>query len=490
MYKILIADDSVLDMECITYLIQKNNLPLQVFTANDGQAAFKLFEEPGAFYDILLTDIRMPFLDGLELSRRVRRLSPETEIILFSGFEDFEYAQTAIRIGVKDYLMKPVSPADFLSTIRKVTESIAQRRHLQKTQQLQEQMVRSHLLWQSLHSPVPDHALPEYTALVLLDCGDEFFNRPELDFEQRLRELLPLSFDWLNLDPSCSLLFITGDLLREADLLSASQTAVRCAAEEYGQPMYAAFDFLAGRKLSCVFPLLEKRMENRFFFPEQNVIPPVGPERSWSGSGHISMQILKDDLRLRDMDAFQAHLQDIFDSLRRDSNQSLIYVKYCFTELAGTICGAIVQKNRPDFDLLAETIYRGGDILTLEKTIRSLASRLESDHEVQALSRTEKIRQYLMVNYARQISLDELAAHFFLSPNYLCAAFKKENGCSPMKFLNDIRLKKARALLLGSSMKVSTVASAVGFLNTSYFCQRFRDAYGETPENYRLKELS
>ena len=78
MYQILVVDDSVLDVDCITFLIKKYELPLEVATAVNGQDALELFRKPENHYDILFTDIRMPFLDGLGLSKEVRKLSPNT----------------------------------------------------------------------------------------------------------------------------------------------------------------------------------------------------------------------------------------------------------------------------------------------------------------------------------------------------------------------------------------------------------------------------
>lgn len=79
-------------------------------------------------------------------------------------------------------------------------------------------------------------------------------------------------------------------------------------------------------------------------------------------------------------------------------------------------------------------------------------------------------------------------AAFYISPNYLCSVFKKETGCNLIKFINDYRLQRARQLLLTTEMKVHMIAETVGFKNTSYFCQRFRDYYGESPESCRQKE--
>ena len=90
--------------------------------ASDGELAYPMIlkEKP----DILLTDIKMPFMDGLELSRLVKQELPDTKILIFSGYDEFEYAKEAIRIGVTEYLLKPVSSEQLLEVMRRISKQI------------------------------------------------------------------------------------------------------------------------------------------------------------------------------------------------------------------------------------------------------------------------------------------------------------------------------------------------------------------------------
>lgn len=155
MYQILVVDDSVLDVDCITFLIKKYKLPLEVTTAVNGQDALELFFKPENHYDILFTDIRMPFLDGLGLSKEVRKLSPNTRIIIFSGFNDFEYAKTAITIGVEDYLMKPIIPDEFVSVMTRVINSVEETNRQLRTRRSEAKILKIICFgWPSTVNPV------------------------------------------------------------------------------------------------------------------------------------------------------------------------------------------------------------------------------------------------------------------------------------------------------------------------------------------------
>lgn len=495
MYEILIVDDSVLDIECISFLIEKFDLPLRSTKAVNGHEALSLLEQKNAHFDILFTDIKMPFMDGLELAREVRRISPDTKIIIFSGYNDFEYAKTAITIGVENYLMKPVVPADFENTMQKVIRSIEVKQQQDAARQLQTHLVKKHVLWQALHNTIPpEHLtafLEPYYSMLLIECTNEFFSTVNDDFQKKLEELLIFPFDYLNLYPSRSLLFIKKPL-KDTYLLAAAQSICFLAAEDYAQNFYIAFNELPDNShISRVYSSLEKRIESRFFFPDCNILLPSDTGHTYSSSGHISMDVLKEDLRLQDYNTLNSHLEEIFAALKSDKTQSLIYVKYCFTEMVKVLNQA-AGKNQYDLNHLAEKIYSSSNILELIDMVRALSASVQENSESKETQtlKTDKIRQYIYQNYEKPLTLDEIAAHFYISPNYLCSIFKKENGCSLIKFINDYRLKRAASLLSATQMRIKNIADAVGFRNSSYFIQKFHDYYGETPDSYRQNHSS
>ena len=362
MYEILIVDDSVLDIDCILFLIDKYKLPLHATTAVNGQEALRQLQAGERHFDILFTDIKMPLMDGLELSRETRRLSPDTRIIIFSGYNDFEYAKTAITIGVQDYLMKPIVPADFAATVSRLISAIEEDGRLAEQMQKRTRLLKSHRLLLSVNNCLSkeemDAISDEYSHLMLLECEEEFFSQEALDFQEKLEELLPFTFDYLNLYPTRSLIFIRQDnearFKKESYLLSAAQTISLSAGEEYGRKCYITFGSLQGRaSISQVYQRLEKKIETRFFFPERTCLLPDNSMQSQSVSGHISMDMITDDLKLKDYGSLKQHMEEIFDSLKDEKTHSLIYVKYCFTELMKELTASLPPTARPDLVSLA-----------------------------------------------------------------------------------------------------------------------------------------
>ena len=119
MLKVFLVEDEVVMREGI-----KNNIPWEqegfyfAGEASEGEMAYPLIQKTRP--DILITDIRMPFMDGLEVSRLVKQEMPDMKIIVLSGYDEFEYAKEGISIGITDYLVKPVSGAQLLEAVKKV----------------------------------------------------------------------------------------------------------------------------------------------------------------------------------------------------------------------------------------------------------------------------------------------------------------------------------------------------------------------------------
>ena len=124
MYRILITDDEKTERDCIRFLIQQTQLPLEIQEAEDGLSALHILKDWPA--DILFTDVQMPVMDGLELIHTALSLLPNLKPVIFSGYADFEYARTAIKLGVENYILKPVVPDELFKTLTSLIQQLDQ----------------------------------------------------------------------------------------------------------------------------------------------------------------------------------------------------------------------------------------------------------------------------------------------------------------------------------------------------------------------------
>lgn len=119
-YRILIVDDEAIEREGVSFLLRKFSYPFEIFTQNNGKNALEFLQETPV--DILCTDIKMPFMDGLELCQEARKLYPDIFLVLLTAYSDFDYAKRAIHVRANEYLLKPVVVEEF----RAVMDSLLQ----------------------------------------------------------------------------------------------------------------------------------------------------------------------------------------------------------------------------------------------------------------------------------------------------------------------------------------------------------------------------
>ncbi|MBQ8822444.1 MAG: response regulator, partial [Lachnospiraceae bacterium] len=145
MYKILVVDDEKIERNGIRFLLKQMDLELEILEAENGKKAVELLKSESV--DILLTDIKMPFMDGMELISAVRPIYPDMMIVIFSGFSDFEYAKNAIKYDVKDYILKPVEPAEFKNTLSKVVGQLKEKQEQKIFKDMSQTLMEEHLLY-------------------------------------------------------------------------------------------------------------------------------------------------------------------------------------------------------------------------------------------------------------------------------------------------------------------------------------------------------
>ena len=113
--RILIADDEAFVVEGLTLLLHQNLPQVEIMTADNGRSALAVLRERGAEPDLLITDLNMPLMDGIELSQQIRRRYPRCRIMIISGYEDFEAARSAIELGALRYMLKPINHTEMVA---------------------------------------------------------------------------------------------------------------------------------------------------------------------------------------------------------------------------------------------------------------------------------------------------------------------------------------------------------------------------------------
>lgn len=500
MFKMLIVDDESTERECISYLIQSANLPLELKEADSALTALALLQDWPA--DILLTDIRMPASSGLDLAKQASELLPGIKIIIFSSYAEFEYARTAMTLGVVSYILKPIVPDELESTLTDVIQLLNEERDLRLRQNTQQSYMLQYALQGCINGTLPAGIAPEIILLlngfhqvVLFDFPPHFLEKNYIVFYEKLRCEMLLDMETLNLSATQAVLF----LRRQAD----SAHDFGCKLHSYIREHFQTDCYLSishpvhgYSNLQDAYTFAEQQMEQRFWNPETHVFSYEHTDLPGKSQNELDdntiLSMIKHSLCDKDSAGLTQNLELLFQKYRQPAQQSQIYVKFVFSNLITTLYPFLPDNTEKSLDTLITELYIQQDILEIIRTIQSMTEKVIKSYSAASAHdiRREIVstQNYINQNYSRDLSVEMLASLVYLTPDYLSRLFKKSTGKSLSQYIRQVRMERASELLRTTSRKVIDIGTSVGYSNYSYFCQSFREYFGRSPEKYRQEE--
>lgn len=531
MLKVFLAEDEFIIREGI-----KNNIDWQAYgyefcgEASDGELAFPLIQKTRP--DILITDIKMPFVDGLALSRLVKKELPETEIIILSGYEEFDYAKEAIQIGVARYLLKPINGETLLQEIDSVAEIIlGKQKEKEIREKYQKEMEENSLRDQMdlfQHLVTGDCSMEE-----LLSVADKLdlkimapwysivllkIQSMKHDYEEYSGSIVVVDERIAKLAEPEHVLIFDRALEGRAFLFKAdSEEELLAYQKEYLGDVkevlsgYANLRYFGGigtpvnrlREIPASFEDASHAFAHRYLVAESCIldssllmqesaaehedfrISAVNPEQ-------IDRTKMQEFLRTGDLDEVVYFVDEFFGKLDGGAMKSRIFRQYitmdAYFSIVDFLKGLGLQKDEieaPDQD---------SSILQDEKSAMDYIVRIMEKalvlREKKASSRYEdvvsEVIHYIEDNYAQEeLSLNLLASHVNFSPNHLSMIFSQQTGQTLIRYLTDYRMNRAKELLRCSSKKSSVISMEVGYKDPHYFSYLFKKTQGMTPTQYR-----
>ncbi|TCM99104.1 two-component system response regulator YesN [Paenibacillus sp. BK033] len=510
MHRILIVDDERIEREGIRNLIRKLKLELDPLVAENGEAALQIVRsEP---VDIVITDIKMPFMDGLELSEKIREEHPDIELIIYSAFNEFEYARRAMRANVSNYLLKPIQVPEFLAAIQRATDACLEKeadrkRELQLLEGYRLGMAyeREKMLLDAINGTRPmkppaaariDDAEPESIHLLLVECPRHFFDMHNDDFLAMLHERLNLPFDYLNVNENQSLLFIRHPVpLSRETLRFLAETVSASTLERYGQTVGiivgAAAEGWDG--VHSAYCGIERLLEFKFFMNEQAIL--FAEEHfSEASFDEVELQSISDKIyqcvNFSDLRGAKYGVELLFSYLKTTGHFSSLYTKFLCSEIMNKLLVKEHKKSLAVINDYLDKISRSSSLHELKDLMLGVFDLVESctgarNKEESANRIIEQIKQMIEERYDQDLSLEGIAEQVYLTPSYLSYLFKKETGQSLIRYITQVRMDKAVVLLRDTNMKIVDICQKLGYRNSNYFIQSFRQHYGVTPAKYR-----
>lgn len=532
MLKVLIADDEYKICQLIEKLIDWKSLDMEVAgTASNGIEALEKIRELSA--DIAITDIRMPGCDGLELIRKAKEVRPKIEFVIISGYRHFEYAQTAIRYGVSDYLLKPIRKEELTETLaairqrlREESEQLTRQERVIMTMKSDEERLRSNFLSGLIYRD--SKVMAELKDLELVN------NRYHFSFREGLFSVCIIKCDGRSLEEKKNLDFVTEreqsairdiltDAVRDFEILpqdsflfillnygEEQKKDIRRLCREILEHVAAHGAVLDDIRVTVAVGETVDSLEaiQKSYRNARNLIE----ERLVSGTGRVlegQTGSQKDFTGTELFSEFNRQMNAALESLSTDRVRNTILSLKEGLLSAGHFSGhEVLQMSREVCNLylffmkghgiqvedgFMERFHEGTDECAgmdelfdyMTRTIcqsynRSVAMKRQEDNRP-----VRQTRQYIREHYAEVVTLEGVSSVVGLAPTYLSAVFKKETGQTFLEFLSDTRMNAAKQLLKETNDPVAVVCEKVGYSDVRYFTKSFTRFAGLKPNEYR-----
>lgn len=531
MYSAMVVDDEPLMLKYLKNNVGRIAPEWQVSgIASDGLQAVELLQRQS--FDLVITDIRMPEMDGLELTKFIREIYPQTKVVIISGFDDFDYARRAIRCGVSDYLLKPLSDDNISETLKKIAERI----HAAQTKSSSENILAK-------AEVLPDDELRSLFLSSAIKKDSTSIKSIYSVMSGRKMELLRQPYSCVAiLGVDCAALLTGGKSYQE---IASYQMRLNqlcrqyCQADSTSAACYCEDDktaFLLGRQgkdmvlkaAESVYESIRSRMERDYsvritgaygtvqkdilcvessyeiasqifmlsFFAETPLVSPedLHEKREFVNSIIALLPPIYYDYISNNDSRLHAELTDFFKQLPEGEN-SLLAIRfgiYLLNRIAswGKIKKSRLEKTFQQLVPIWKDLYRrAGSQEEMAEIFYKAILFLNKDELFQNTDDNNQLvnraKKYIYSHYSEPISLTLVAEKLGVSASYLSDLFHREVGEPYSKFITRVRMEQAiKRMKADPNKKIYTLAAEVGFINSKHFNSVFKKFYHMTPTEY------
>ncbi len=529
-YKVLICDDEPEVIETIIAKLDWNALGYETPThANNGIEALEKCEEIKP--DVIMTDINMPYMNGLQLAKEIKESYPNMKIIIFSGYDDFDYAKEAIHLSCEEYILKPIDKEELKKVFERIHNildtEVDERTNILKLESyykeslhaLQESflstLMEGSVLKEDIESNVINYDLhfkgPKYVVLVIhasaskvpenmthmlcnlqvrkiaekncTNYGEIFFmylgntcGIACIENEEQLIELTDEMDRFSRLVYTSTKVVITVGIGEVVDSLSALSTSYA------GARKAVTYRVLYGRgkaiNIKEVAPLEKEEVEDLEDINMVDIFKQVRLNDSEALKKVVHTFIVKNETHMANMQDYRFFVFDIMTALYKFAKNNHVST----LELFG---------NNEDITQFVSRIEKKDLEDTLLNQCYNLQALLSERRNTSTRSFVVKAKEYVNDNYGDEtLSVDTICRELGVSTAYFSTVFKKETGQAFIQYLTDVRMQKAIELLCEKDMKTYIIAQLVGYNDPNYFSYVFKRKFGVSPSKYKAGENS
>lgn len=532
-HNILIVDDEQLIRQGLRARIEYLGIDVdEIFEAENGLMALRLQEEHPI--DVVITDIRMPDMDGLELIQEMQKKNNQIKFVVLSGYAEFSYAETAIRLGVKAYLLKPVSNDDLKAAFDKAYKEMEQTASVRQEVQMKKRMDREKQVYQqekalnALFSSQEAGAVTREQLCKLCGYDEKMWaGGAESVLYLAILHINKESFEHQRFRPVDHELvrFMIRNIFEEIQapcekLLVNSLSDTR---QMYGifigddkkklrmevERIYLRMRSVLEKKMGIYLTIGVSRCRSQLEGKETSEARQALKQRIIYGKANIYFY---EDIRILGEQEFpvsQLHLleqyiehneifkvknlvQEIF-SEELVKKYGSAYLRIMWIRILNLLLHHYERRGRNAAEI--EKMLQNYNLLDRIQSLQEIRQKIiemvmecvstESVADANARSKIQMAIGYIQEHFAENLTINVLAEHYGMSPNYFSSMFKKEMSRSAVNYITELRINQARELLYHSELSVVDISKKVGYEDSQYFFRVFKKYLGMAPLQYR-----
>lgn len=474
MIKLLIVEDEVSSRDGIRTLLT-SSLPLQIETAADGYEGYEkaLYFSP----DIIISDIKMPKWSGITMIEHLRKKGVSCQVIFLTGFAEFEYAQKAIQLGTADYILKPIVPKNLIKKISNLMKTL-------ERQNFQQSFLTGN---SKLHLLSEDDVQTFKQQLFNCHYTDYFLAVTYLEEERHLPQEIK---DFLSRTENAHVVSLP-DRHYRGIILGFSNHLIHHSLISQLSLLMQKYKYI-----TCIYTI-KKAAQNIAWFSDFTLLMN---SICWSivyNSSFFAFDklMLQECTTTIDLPFYKKELQRLY--YTRDYTACLKLIQNNITKMQQKQYHPqqiLTVVTSSILNVFSEQQYlQALNKITRAITMHEITSCLNWYFEIGTSQETDKRYSHLIQSavcfikehYNEPISLSMTAERLSITPQYLSKLFMQETSKTFVDFLTQIRMEKAKNLLINSNLQINLIGSQVGYADPKYFCTSFKKYTGLTPNQYR-----
>jgi two-component system response regulator YesN len=510
----------MLEIEALKKFVPWDKLNLKVIgTANSGFEALSILQNENI--DILVTDIKMPIMTGLELFEKAKVFLPNLKVVFISGYDEFEYAKSAIKMNAGGYVLKPIDDNELLQTLKKIIDQL-------KTEKKQKIMqdnfkkslpyLKNRIIHQLIEGIADESNLYNFTEELNLDCKESNLNIAVIEIDNIFLDLIRGSDKKIYKKVKRIQKLIIEKIKNEdiSEYYEIIYHRIVVLLDDNQDNYYKLNDLIQFIKENTDYTITIgigsilkditdiqysyhkalNRLNNKLFYGKNKLIATDSNNSNINNQRRDLSEVLESLYKAianYNLEAINEILEEIIGFIQNFDNKDLIdntiiNILFNLDQFLNTFnesLDSILGKEFEELDVLFkfETINEIEN--WLKKLILKVADYLKAKKEQGDTKLINEIKKYIYNNLEAGLTLKDVADHFSYSPNYLGHIFKENTGRRFSSYITYKRLDKACELLKETDLFVYEIAYKVGYKNITYFSKIFKEHFNLTPSNYR-----